>query len=82
LQLPDLEVEEWPNSYNKLTCETSNVNYKKVCTRLAAASDKIYQLLAYGQLFSPGTKTGHYDIVESGIKTPTINQSIMKLPTM
>jgi 5-methylcytosine-specific restriction endonuclease McrBC regulatory subunit McrC len=24
------------------------VNYKKGCTRLAAASDKVYQLLAYG----------------------------------
>ena len=72
-------MEEWPDSYNKLTYETSNVNYKKVCTRLAAASDKIYQLLAYGQWFSPGTKTGRYDIAESGIKTPKINQSIRKL---
>jgi hypothetical protein len=25
------------------------VNYKKGCTRLAAASDKVYQLLAYGR---------------------------------
>jgi len=24
------------------------VNYKKGCTRLAAASDKVYQLLVYG----------------------------------
>jgi hypothetical protein len=39
-------------------------------------------LLAYGQWFSPGTKTGRYDIAESGIKTPKINKSIMKLPTM
>jgi hypothetical protein len=44
------------------------VNYKKGCTRLAAASDKIYQLLAHGRWFSPGTpassttKTGHHDI--------------------
>jgi hypothetical protein len=37
----------------------------KRCTRLAAASDKAYQLLAHGRWFSPGTpasstsKTGH-----------------------
>ena len=64
------------------------VKYKKGCTRLAAASDKDYQLLAHGQWFSPGTpassttKTGRHDIhcswniVESGVKTPKINQSI------
>jgi hypothetical protein len=46
------------------------VNYKKGCTRLAAASDKIYQLLAHGRWFSPGTpassttKTGRHDIAE------------------
>jgi hypothetical protein len=45
-------------------------NYKKGCTRLAAASDKVYQLLAYGRWFSPGTpgssttKTGCHDIAE------------------
>jgi hypothetical protein len=51
------------------------VNYKKRCTRLAAASDKVYQLLAHGQWFSPGTpassttKIGCHDIaVESGVK--------------
>jgi hypothetical protein len=37
---------------------------------LAAASDKVYQLLAHGQWFSPDTptsstsKTGHHDIAE------------------
>ena len=30
----------------------SFVNYKKGCTRLAAASDKVYQLLAHGRWFS------------------------------
>ena len=50
------------------------VNYKKGCTRLAAASDKVYQLLAHGQWFSPGTpassttKTGHHDIAEILLK--------------
>jgi hypothetical protein len=48
----------------------SFVNYKKGCTRLAAASDNVYQLLAQGRWFSPGTpasstiKTGCHDIAE------------------
>jgi hypothetical protein len=49
----------------------SFVNYKKECTRLAAASDKVYQLLAQGRWFSPAssiTKTGRHDIAESGVK--------------
>ena len=46
------------------------VNYKDRCTRLAAARDKVYQLLAHGRWFSPGTpassttKPGHHDIGE------------------
>jgi hypothetical protein len=28
---------------------------QKGCTRLAAASDKVYQLLVHGRWFSPGT---------------------------
>jgi hypothetical protein len=52
----------------------SFVNYKKGCTRLAAASDKAYHLLAHGQWFSPGTpassttKTGRHDIAEILLK--------------
>ena len=48
----------------------SFVNYKKGCTRLAAASDNVYQLLVQGRWFSPGTpasstiKTGRHDIAE------------------
>ena len=48
----------------------SFVNYKKGCTWIAAASDKVYQLLAQGRWFSPGTpassttKTGRHDIAE------------------
>ena len=30
----------------------------------AATSDKVYQLLARGRWFSPGTKTGGHDIAE------------------
>jgi hypothetical protein len=52
----------------------SFVNYKKECTRLAAASDKAYQLLPHGRWFSPGTtassttKTGRHDIAEILLK--------------
>jgi len=60
------------------------VNYKKGCTRLAAASDKVYQLLAHGRWFSPGTlassttKTGRHDIAEILLKVALnrINQSL------
>jgi hypothetical protein len=47
---------------------------QKGCTRLAAASDKVYQLLAQGRLFSPGTsvsfttKTGPHDIAKILLK--------------
>jgi hypothetical protein len=47
------------------------VNYKKGCTQLAAASDKVYQLLAHGRWFSLAsstTKTGHHDISEILLK--------------
>jgi hypothetical protein len=43
------------------------VTYKNRCTQLAAASDKVYQLLAHGRWFSSGspasstTKTGRHD---------------------
>jgi hypothetical protein len=43
-------------------------SYKKWYTRLAAACDKAYQLLAHGRWFSPGTpassttKTGRHNI--------------------
>jgi hypothetical protein len=60
---------------------------QKGCTRLAAASDKAYQLLVQGRWFFPGTpafstaKTRHrHDIAEillkMALKHPKINQSI------
>jgi hypothetical protein len=63
------------------------VNYKKGCTRLAAASNKAYQLLAHGRWFSPGTpassttKPGGHDTTEILLKVAlnTINQIL--LPT-
>jgi hypothetical protein len=56
------------------------VNYKKGCIRLAAASDKVYQLLAHGRWFSPGTpassttKTGRHDIAEILLKVALKHQ--------
>jgi hypothetical protein len=47
---------------------------QKVCTRLATASDRVYQLLAHGRWFSLGTpassttKTGRHDIAEIVLK--------------
>ena len=47
---------------------------KKKCTRLAATSDKVFQLFAHGRWFSPGTpasstsKTGRHDIAEILLK--------------
>jgi len=57
-----------------LTSSPEFVNYTKGWTRLAAASDKDYQLLAYDRWFSPGTlassttKTGRHDIAEILLK--------------
>jgi hypothetical protein len=44
------------------------VNYIKGCTRLAAASDKVYQLLAHDQGFSPGTLASSPFKTKSGVK--------------
>jgi hypothetical protein len=66
------------------------VNYKKECTRLAAASNKAYQLLAHGWWFSPGTlassttKTGRHDVAEILLKVAlnTKNQIFFKYYTI
>jgi hypothetical protein len=65
------------------------VNYKKGCTRLAVAYDKVNQLLAHGRWFSPGTpvssttKTGCHEIAEILLKvalnTNNQNQSIKSI---
>jgi hypothetical protein len=61
----------------------SFVNCKKGCTLLAAASNKVYQLLAHGRWFSPSTpasstnKTGRHDIAEILLKVAlSTNKSI------
>ena len=66
------------NSYKPITNTRGYapgfVNCKKGCTRLAAASDKVYQLLSHGRWSSPGTpvssttKTGRHDIAEISLK--------------
>ena len=78
-------VAQWVRLLEYLTTHTSIspiwrgfapgfVNGKKVCTWLAAASDKVYQLLAHGRWFSTGTpassttRTGHHDIAEILLK--------------
>jgi hypothetical protein len=66
---------------------------QKGCTRLAAASDKVYQLLAHGRWLSPGTpasstaKTDRHDIAEILLKVAlkqqkSINQSIFYMDSL
>ena len=65
------------------------VNDHKGCTRLATASDKVYQWLAHGRWFSPGTpvssttKTGRHGIAEILLNVAlntnqSINQSYLR----
>ena len=66
------------NSYKPITntawVRARLCKLQKGCTRIATASDKVYQLLAHGRWFSPGTpassatKTGRHDIVEILLK--------------
>jgi hypothetical protein len=66
------------NSYkpftNPETVRPRLCKLQKGCTRLVAASDQVYQLLAHGRWFSPGipasstTKTGRHDIAEILLK--------------
>jgi hypothetical protein len=57
---------------------------QKGCTRLEAASEKVYQLLAHGRWFSPGTtassttKTGRHDIAEILLKVALNTKKIIK----
>jgi hypothetical protein len=57
---------------------------QKGCTRLAAASDKVYQLLAHGRWFFPGTpassttRTGHHEIAEILLKAALKHQKSNK----
>ena len=57
---------------------------QKGCTRLAAASDTAFQLLAHGRWFSPGTpasattKTGRHDIAEILLKVALNTKNLIK----
>jgi len=72
------------NSYKPIT-NTSWVRARlcklqKGCTRLATASDKVYQLLAHGRWFTPGTpdssttNTGRHDIAKILLKVALKHQ--------
>jgi hypothetical protein len=58
---------------------------QKGCTRLAAASDKVYQLLAHDRWFSQGTpassttKTVRHDIAEILLKVALKNKNQINL---
>jgi hypothetical protein len=76
------------NSYKPITnaawVSARLCKLQKGCTRPAAASDKVYQLLAHGRWFPPSTlvssttKTGHHDMAEILLKVALSikNQSI------
>ena len=79
-----------PNNSYKAITNTAWVRARlcqlqKGCNRLAATSDKVYQLLAHSRWFSPGTpassttKTDRHDIAEILLKVAlnTINQSTL-----
>ena len=82
------------NPYKPITntawVRTRLCKLQKRVTRLAAASDKDYQLLVHGRWFSPGTpassttKTGRHDIAEILLKVGynTKNQSINLISTI
>jgi hypothetical protein len=81
------------NSYKPITntawVRARRCKLQKGCTRLAVACDKVYQLLAHGRWFSPGTpassttKTGRHEIAEILLKvalnTKNQNQSIKSI---
>jgi hypothetical protein len=72
-------------AYDQIQCNKMMIDFWCLTplSRLAAASDKVYQLLAHGQWISPGTpassttKTGRHDIAEILLKVAlnTKNQS-------
>jgi hypothetical protein len=72
------------NSYKPITntawVRSQLCKLQKRCTRLAAASDKVYQLLTHGRWFTPGNlasstaKTGRHDIAEILLKVALKHQ--------
>ena len=74
------------NSYKPITntawVRARLCKLQKGCTRLAAACDKVYQLLAHDWWFYPGTpasstnKTGRHDIAEILLKVALKHKKI------
>jgi hypothetical protein len=79
-------MDYWEVSMDFCTFVPGFVNHKKGCTRIAAASDKDYQLLAHGRWFFPDTpassttKTGRYDITEILLKVALNTIQAFKRP--
>jgi hypothetical protein len=65
------------SAYHHYSCEFESCSCQGVLN--TTLCDKVYQLLAQGRWFSPGTpassttKSGCHDIAESGVKTPKSN---------
>ena len=73
------------NSYKPITntawIRARLCKLQKGCTRLVAARDNVYQLLAHGRWFSPAsftTKTGRHDIAEILLKVALKHQKSKK----
>jgi hypothetical protein len=73
------------NSYKPITntawVRARLCKLQKGCTRLAAASDKVYQLLVHSRWFSPAsstTKTGRHDIAGILLKVALKHQKSIK----
>ena len=78
-QIVGLPSNSYKPNTNTAWVRTRLCKLQKVCTRIAAASDKIYQLLANGRWFSlstptsPTTKIGRHDIAEILLKVASNN---------
>ena len=80
------------NSYKPITntawVRARLCKLQKGCSRLAAASDKVYQLLAHDRWFSPGTpassttKTGRHYIAEILLKVALKHQKSIKIKSL
>jgi hypothetical protein len=93
--LPEARLAQWVRSLDLTTHESLSpirrgiapgfVYYTKGWTRLVAASDKVYQLLAHGRWFSPGTpasyttKTGRHATADILLKVSLKHQIIKSL---
>ena len=84
-QVVGLRINSYKSITNTAWVRAQLCKLQKGCTRLTAASDKVYQLLAHGRWFSPGTpassttKTGHHDIAEILLKVALKHQKRKKI---